>query len=285
MASIAVLTAGTAALSNDDVTGVSAVAVPSTTQLQDPFALLRDPSNDLTPRVLFSKPFELSITDEEELKALEYQAQEGNPAAMWRLGNHYARSTRSENEPQNHLKAFKMFHSIIMGAEGVSPHSERAPYVANALNWLGRYYQRGIPGSDIVSNRAAAWQMFYTAGNVFRDPQALFSLSEMCTGEDGFHCSPKQGLRWLNLAAEKGHVRAQARLGYRLYEGEMAKRHPVKGLTWLTIALDISTPAEREWISKAHEQAFSTATVEERQAARNHADRWIQKRCSKVGAC
>jgi hypothetical protein len=69
-------------------------------------------------------------------------------------------------------------------------------------------------------------------------------------------------------------MEGQAMLGYILFEGDGASRRPVDGLTMLTIALARSDPDER-WIMDMHEQARSTATESEWNAAKMRAEQWL----------
>ncbi|MEM8839876.1 MAG: sel1 repeat family protein [Pseudomonadota bacterium] len=223
-----------------------------------------------------------SDATQSELERLRYAADTGNEVAMWQLGRYYAENA---NGSEDHARAFDMFSRLVAAEGDHSPYSPRAPYVAHALTQLGSYYREGIPGSTIEKNREAAWRMFYTAGNLYRNPNALFSLSEMCDGEGGFHCTPRQGLRWLNLAAERGHVGAQARLGYRLFEGEGIGRSPVQGLMWLTIAQERAHTVREAWVTKLHERAFSVASADQRDEALRRAEDWMRVNCADARVC
>ena len=83
-----------------------------------------------------------------------------------------------------------------------------------------------------------------------------------------------QGARWLSLAARKGHVPAQAKLGDLLFngDGEALPAQPVEGLMWLTIAHNNAAGHDADWIDELLNSAMSLATPEQRAAAVEAAD-------------
>ena len=83
----------------------------------------------------------------------------------------------------------------------------------------------------------------------------------------------RQAARWFKLAARKGHVGAQAEFGHMLFEGIGVERRPVEGLMWLSIA-QLHEPGDPV-IQARHEQAFSTASEEQRREAMAMAETWI----------
>ena len=80
--------------------------------------------------------------------------------------------------------------------------------------------------------------------------------------------NPLQAARWLALAAHKGHVAAQARLGDLLFNGTGLKSEPAEGLMWLTIAHDRSVgTSDEDWINELLTRDMSVATPKERDEA------------------
>ncbi|MEM1365917.1 MAG: sel1 repeat family protein, partial [Pseudomonadota bacterium] len=77
----------------------------------------------------------------------------------------------------------------------------------------------------------------------------------------------RQATRVLVLAARKGHVKAAARLGNMLIEGQHIRRDVVQGLKFLTIALRHAKGAELPAIQSAQEQAYSIANEDQRRRA------------------
>jgi len=45
-----------------------------------------------------------------------------------------------------------------------------------------------------------------------------------------------QAARWLRLAADRGHIGAQAALGFMYHRGQGVARNDVEAITWLTLA-------------------------------------------------
>ncbi|ODN71368.1 tetratricopeptide repeat protein [Methylobrevis pamukkalensis] len=92
-------------------------------------------------------------------------------------------------------------------------------------------------------------------------------------GEQDSH----QAARWLLLAAKKGQIDAQVRLGELLVTGDGIKASPVHGLMWLTVALKRAQTLgyDDRWIREKHEAAFSLAGEPVRRRAMEMADQWI----------
>ena len=87
---------------------------------------------------------------------------------------------------------------------------------------------------------------------------------------------PKQALRWLNLAANKGQARAQALLGSVMFKGEVVPRQAARGLMWLTLALDGA--GGEKWAVDMHAAASKQATDAERQMAVLYLERYMKGR-------
>ena len=93
----------------------------------------------------------------------------------------------------------------------------------------------------------------------------------------------RQAAQWAKLAADYGSVEGQALYGHILFVGDGTHREPVKGLMYLTIALDRSGPGQ-DWIMSMHEEALSAATSKEWQAAKKLADEWLAKHPAKLAS-
>jgi exopolysaccharide production negative regulator len=115
------------------------------------------------------------------------------------------------------LRAFNYFSQIANSYPDEAPGTPQAQLVANAFVALGRYYLSGIPNSKIASDRARARDMFGYAATYFGDAEAQYELGRLyLTGTPG---DPYQAARWLQLAARKGHCRAEVALGDLLFPG------------------------------------------------------------------
>jgi hypothetical protein len=208
-------------------------------------------------------------------KALEYAAQQGHPLARWKLGRMYA---DGDGVPQDDLKAFEHFSKIADENADESPDSQNASVVASAFVALGTYYLDGIPNSYVKANPARARDMFYYAASYFRDSDAQYNLARMLIEGNGGPKDPRQAMRWLNLAAEKGHMPAQALLGHLLFTGEGGARQRALGLMWLTIARDASDKDRDNWVRDLYDRAFSQAADPDRQAALMYLEQQLRKR-------
>lgn len=209
------------------------------------------------------------------VKALEYAAQQGHPLARWKLGRMYA---DGDGVPQDDLKAFEHFSKIADENADEPPDSPNARFVASAFVALGSYYLEGIPSSYVKPNGQRAREMFQYAATYFGDPDAQYNLARMQLDGSGGAKDPRQALRWLNLAAEKGHMAAQALLGHLLFNGESGIRQRARGLMWLTIARDAANPQRDGWVLDLYEKAFAQAADPDRQAALVYLEQQIRKR-------
>jgi TPR repeat protein len=213
------------------------------------------------------------------MRALEFAAGQGHLTAQWKLGRMYA---DGDGVPHDDLKAFEYFSKIADENADETPGTADGKIVATAFVALGRYFRAGIKGSYVKANPARSHEMFHYAATYFRDPDAQFGLGQLYLDGAGVQKDAKQSARWLKLAAEKGHARAQAQLGDLLVRGEGVPRQMAEGLMWLTIAKDNAgregtTPAEEKWIAELHGRAFSAAGQSDRDAAavylKRHLDR------------
>ncbi|MCQ8781748.1 sel1 repeat family protein [Aurantimonas sp. MSK8Z-1] len=205
------------------------------------------------------------------IESLRYAAEKGHPGARWKLGRMYA---DGDGVTEDDFEAFKIFESIVREEEDDTSGSPNAAYVSSAVVALGDYLRKGIPGSPVRIDLTQARQLYFHAATFFGDSQAQFELGRMLLNGEGGKANPRQAARWLKLAAEKGHVGAQALLGYLLFDGEKIalQAEPVRGLALLTIALRHATPGESVWIRPLQEEAFALASEVDRRTALAYAD-------------
>jgi TPR repeat protein len=76
-----------------------------------------------------------------------------------------------------------------------------------------------------------------------------------------------RGARWMHLAAEKGHMHAQALLGQMLIQGNVMPRRIPEGLMWLKLATEQADPSRDAWIAELHDTAITLASEEDRRRA------------------
>jgi TPR repeat protein len=196
---------------------------------------------------------------DQAVEAYRYAAENGQLGATWKLARMYAQGDGVERDD---YEAYKFFTEIVQ--QDVEPGSPEESYVSDALVALGSYLRKGIPGTPVAANPAAAQDYYLRAAANYRNPTAQFELGKMLlSGEGGGRKNLRQAARWLQLAAEKGHAGAQATLGNLLFQSGKV----VRGLAMMTAALQRATPGDQPWIRSMQEEAFSLATEGDRRTA------------------
>ena len=206
------------------------------------------------------------------LTALEYAAEQGEPAAQWKLGQMYA---VGDGVPQDALRAFNYFTDIANSHPDEPPGTQRARIVANAFVALGRYYVTGIPDTKIKADPARAREMFGYAASYFGDADAQYELGKLYL--DGKPSDVHEAARWFQLAANKGQCRAEAALGSILFEGRYVPRQAARGLMWLTLSRDCAG-ADESWIKPLYDKAVHRASDDERAMALVYLEDWLKGR-------
>jgi TPR repeat protein len=202
-------------------------------------------------------------------------AEKGNAFALWRLGRMYADGDGLE---QNHLKAFELFSRCADDHAFDSPDMPQSHFVANAYVALGRYYLDGIANSHVKADPERARDMFAYAASYFGDSDAQYQLGRLYfEGKGKIARDPRQAVRWLSLAANKGQYEAQALLGKILFSGDSVPRQRSLGLMWLTVARD-GPGAKVKWINELHDSALTQASDAERASALALIERWLEGR-------
>lgn len=228
---------------------------------------------EASPREMFSLGFSAYQRGDklEAFEALSLAANQGHAGARWKIGQMYA---AGDGVPENDFEAFKMFEQIVRDQEDDSSYSPNAAYISSAVVALAEYLRNGIPGTPVAPDLVQARQLYNQAASYFGDARAQFELGRMLLTGEGGASNPRQAARWLQLAAKKGHLRAEALLGYLLFDGEKIalRAEPVKGLAMLTRALRDASPAEKEWIRPLQEEAFSLSSEAERRTALTYAE-------------
>ena len=206
------------------------------------------------------------------LTALQYAAEQGQPAAQWKLGRMYA---DGDGVPQDQMRAFNYFSEIANTHPDEAPGTPQARFVANAFVALGDYYLTGIPNSKIAADPSRARDMFGYAATYFGDAEAQYALGRLYL--NGKPADPHQAARWFQLAATKGHCRAEAALGDMLFQGQAVPRQAARGLMWLTLGKDCAGPDE-SWVKPLYDSAFQRANDDERTMALVYLEDWLKGR-------
>ncbi len=202
------------------------------------------------------------------LTSLQYAAENGQSMAAWKLGEMYA---KGDGVKEDDLKAFQYYSQIVRDHGDDRPNAPDAPFVASALVALGSYYLSGIDGS-VPKNETRARQIFTHAASYFGDADAQFELGRLYQDNNS-----RMAIRWYNLAALKGHVGAQARLGETLYSLGTSDKKKARGLMWMTVAREQATGTDAGWIHSLHEQYFAVSPEPVREIARSLADGWLKQ--------
>lgn len=251
------------------VAGLLAWAVPA--MAFDPSSSISD---DTSPMQAFRVGHKAYMTGNvnKALDALQFAAKKGNPLAQWKLGRMYA---DGDGVDEDDRKAFDYFSRIASTHAAQNPMAQNSRIVSNSFVALGTYYLSGIPNSDIKADNTRARRMFTYAASYFGDPDAQYKLARMYLLGAGGSKSPRLAVRWLRLAALKGHTPSQATLGELLFFGERIKARPARGLMWLMIARDKTKgrPEARN-IRKVQEKAFAFADEKTRRHAVRLAKQW-----------
>ncbi|MBO0346258.1 sel1 repeat family protein [Roseibium sp. CAU 1637] len=202
------------------------------------------------------------------LSSLQYAAENGEPRAAWKLGKMYE---TGDGVQEDDSKAFQYYSQVIRQHDVDRMDSPSVPYVSSAYVALGKFFMRGIDGV-LPKNAQSAEKSFRYAAFNFGDSQAQYELGLMYQNHRNL-----DAVRWFNLAAIKGHIGAQARLGETLYEMAQSDRRRARGLMWMSIAQRQTHGGPDGWIDALHEAYFARASEDIRRQAKSLTDTWIRR--------
>lgn len=192
------------------------------------------------------------------VEAYRYAAEKGHTGSRWALANMYA---FGDGVAQNDYEAFKIYNEIA--SQGVEPGSEDTGFFVNALLALADYYRHGIPGSPIKTDLSQARQLYFQVASTFGVAEAQFQLAQMMLAGEGGGRNVQQAKKWLNQARKTGHAGAMAVFGNILFQEGQA----VRGLAYMTAALDRCNKKECPWMEQLQEDAFSLSNEQDRRNA------------------
>lgn len=205
------------------------------------------------------------------VEALKYAAAGGESLAQWKLGRMYA---DGDGVQRDDYKAYQYFSQIVDGYDEDNPNWREKSVVASAYVACGVFELNGIPGSKLKASPEDALKLFFYAATNFGEPNAEYNLARLyMDGAAGLTKDNRQAARWLNLAAEKGHVESQALLGHMLYTGDGVPTQKARGLMWLTLAREganaraKSPDKNQDWVRNLYESDLKSASDNDRQAA------------------
>jgi len=210
------------------------------------------------------------------VEALKYAAAGGEPLAQWKLGKMYA---DGDGVPRDDYKAYQYFQEIVDRYDEDNANWREKSVVASAFVAVGVFELKGIPGSRLHPDPDAAMRMFLYAATNFSDSNAQYNLARLyMDGAAGLAKDNRQAARWLNLAAEKGHVESQALLGHLLFVGDGVQPRRARGLMWLTLAREGASAKAKEWVNTLYEQDIKAASDNDRQIALVYLEEHMKKR-------
>jgi hypothetical protein len=201
--------------------------------------------------------------------ALTYAAEGGQNIAniaRWKLGEMYADGV---GVARDDVKAYQYFNQLVEGYDEDAPDQRVRGAISNAFVAVGVYSLTGIPNSDVHADPERARELFQYAATTFGDPDAEYNLAHMyIDGAGGLSKDNITAVRWLMLAAGKGHRPSQALLGHVLFTGaEGVSMQRGRGLMWLQIANNGAEGPKDEWVRQVYERDFAAANDDDRKVA------------------
>ncbi|HUB63390.1 MAG TPA: tetratricopeptide repeat protein [Methylocella sp.] len=211
------------------------------------------------------------------IEALNYAAKAGDSLALWKLANVYA---NGDGVPRDDLKAYDYLSQIVANYDEDNPDRRDRAIVSSAYVELGMYDLNGIANSKMRPDPHRAIQMFQFAATTFGDANAQYQLALMHLDGAGVDKDGREGLKWLSLAADKGHLQAEAKLGQALFSGENGVQpQRARGLMWLTLAREAANDSKNDkWIIDLYDKAVASANAEDRRDALHYLEDHLKRR-------
>src|ERR1700729_1204298 len=199
------------------------------------------------------------------VRALTYAADGGQDLARWKLGEMYA---DGQGVQRDDVKAYHYFNQLVEDYDEDQPDRRNLSAVSNAFVAVGVYCLNGIANSEVRPDPERAHELFQYAATIFGDPNAQYNLAHMyMVGAGGVAKDNVAAVRWLAVAAQKGHAPSQALLGHMLFTGEGVQHQRARGLMWLEFAKDAAPDPKEAWISDLYQNDYEVAGEHDRQAA------------------
>ena len=197
--------------------------------------------------------------------ALTYAAEGGEAIARWKLGEMYA---DGQGVQRDDVKAYHYFNQLVEDYDEDQPDRRNLSAVSNAFVAVGVYCLNGIANSEVRPDPERAHELFQYAATIFGDPNAQYNLAHMyMVGAGGVAKDNVAAVRWLAVAAQKGHAPSQALLGHMLFMGDGVPHQRARGLMWLEFAKDAAPDPKEVWIRDLYQRDFASASEDDRQAA------------------
>jgi uncharacterized protein len=199
------------------------------------------------------------------VRALTYAADGGQDLARWKLGEMYA---DGQGVQRDDVKAYHYFNQLVEDYDEDQPDKRNLSAISNAFVAVGVYCLNGIANSEVRPDPERAHELFQYAATIFGDPNAQYNLAHMyMVGAGGVAKDNVAAVRWLAVAAQKGHAPSQALLGHMLFIGDGVPHQRARGLMWLEFAKDAAPDPKEVWIHDLYQRDFASASEDDRQAA------------------
>jgi TPR repeat protein len=199
------------------------------------------------------------------VRALTYAADGGQDLARWKLGEMYA---DGQGVQRDDVKAYHYFNQLVEDYDEDQPDKRNLSAISNAFVAVGVYCLNGIANSEVRPDPERAHELFQYAATIFGDPNAQYNLAHMyMVGAGGVAKDNVAAVRWLAVAAQKGHAPSQALLGHMLFIGDGVPHQRARGLMWLEFAKDAAPDPKEIWIRDLYQRDFASASEDDRQAA------------------
>ena len=198
------------------------------------------------------------------VEALRYAAEGGESLAQWKLGRMYA---EGDGVARDDAKAYDYFSKIVEHFVDDDPDPSERSMAANAFVAVGLYTRDGVASAKVAPDAERAFDLFRYAATYFRNADAQYNLGRMYLEGAAVKRDVRQGVNWLDLAARKGHVQAQAMLGELMFNGGAGVApQRSRGLMYLTLAHDRIGSGD-SWIADRYSRALNAASDEDRKGA------------------
>jgi TPR repeat protein len=240
----------------------SALDGSETPAAQTPLQLFKDPESAMRAGLQSYRTGDVKSS----VEALKYAADQGYHPAQWKLGKMYA---DGDGVVRDDVRAYEYFLQIVNSFKDDEDEPPARRFIlSNAFVAVGMYNLNGIP-NWVKPNPERALHLFEFAASNFADANAEYNLGRMYLDGIGTLQNGREGVGWLDLAARKNFVWAQAFLGHVLYAGVAGI--PVqrgRGLALLMVANERADKVKDAWVCDLFAQAVNSATDSDRQQAR-----------------
>ncbi len=197
-------------------------------------------------------------------------AKKGDLFALWQLANIYR---KGRGVKADHGKAFRFYKLAAAQHRDVGRYTRKTRITVEALYQVARYYERGLKKVGIKADPRKAIEIYKLVGAHYGHRDAQYSLGRLYLKKK----LTQKGLRWLNLASEKFHARAQARLGTVYWGGLGVRKNRSRGLMWYMLAQEFADPKNEQAIVERFHEVYDEATEDERKRAQSMVTAWHER--------